>query len=342
MNGTKILDILKHAFMISLFVIVMMLLIEYLTVQTKGRWSRPFNKSSWLQIVFSAFMGIIPGCLGTYTIVSMYTHKILKFSALITVMIATFGDEAFYMFSMVPDTALVVLLLLFGIAIIAGFITNVFTENKEILVLKQNHLKFHEEEPDCNCFIPHTIIPQLRHISFHRALLLTGGSLFIIFLLSGDIGPINWGWEKITFLIVSLVGIFIIMTVPDHFLSKHLWGHVIKKHSLKILLWTIGTFIVIHFIEYFLDIDEFINANYILILLIAISVGIIPESGPNLIFISLFASGQLPFGILLANSIVQDGHGSIPLLAESRKSFVLMKLVNALAGFLVGMILYFV
>ena len=106
-----ILDVLKHAIMVSLFVIVMMLLIEFLTVQTKGQWSKPFRKSTGLQILFSAIMGIIPGCLGTYTIVSMYTHKILRFSALVTVMIATFGDEAFYMFALIPDTAFKILLM---------------------------------------------------------------------------------------------------------------------------------------------------------------------------------------------------------------------------------------
>jgi hypothetical protein len=65
-------------------------------------------------------------------------------------------------------------------------------------------------------------------------------------------------------------------------------------------------------------------------------VGIIPESGPHLIFVILFASGSIPISILLASSIVQDGHGSLPLLAESPKGFLKVKLINILVGLIAG------
>jgi hypothetical protein len=66
-------------------------------------------------------------------------------------------------------------------------------------------------------------------------------------------------------------------------------------------------------------------------------VGIIPESGPHILFITLYATGNIPLSILLANSITQDGHGSLPLLAETRKDFLRMKGVNLLLGLLVGL-----
>ena len=62
----------------------------------------------------------------------------------------------------------------------------------------------------------------------------------------------------------------------------------------------------------------------------------IPESGPHLIFVTLFVSGAIPFSILMASSIVQDGHGAIPLLALSKKSFLILKLINLVIGFTVG------
>jgi hypothetical protein len=73
-----------------------------------------------------------------------------------------------------------------------------------------------------------------------------------------------------------------------------------------------------------------------LLLIVAILVGIIPESGPHLIFVTLFAQGALPFAILLANSIVQDGHGTLPLLAVSPRAFLWLKLVNIGFAFLLG------
>jgi hypothetical protein len=55
-------------------------------------------------------------------------------------------------------------------------------------------------------------------------------------------------------------------------------------------------------------------------------------------FVLLFASGSLPLSILIANSIVQDGHGSLPLLAETRKGFFVVKSINIMVGLLVGII----
>ncbi|MBQ4475676.1 MAG: hypothetical protein II935_05735, partial [Bacteroidales bacterium] len=77
--------------------------------------------------------------------------------------------------------------------------------------------------------------------------------------------------------------------------------------------------------------------TYIL-LLIAVAVGILPESGPHLIFVVLFVQGYIPFSILLANSIVQDGHGSLPLLAETKKGFLVTKAINMVVGLVVGLV----
>ena len=336
-----IIEIIEQTIMITGFVLVMMLLIEYLTVQTKGNWSKKLQKSTWLQIIFAAIMGIIPGCLGAFVVVSMYAHKILNFAALITVMIATSGDEAFVMFAMIPGTAIKLTIIIFVIAIIVGFFLNLLMKNKTLMKLPENHLKFHKYDPDCVCFEADKILKQFKNISFQRALLVGGGLIILIFLISGQIGPHEWNWKRITFLIVTAIGLFIVSTVPDHFLKEHLWEHVIKKHFLKIFLWTLGAFITIHILNEYLNIEEWIKSNYIIILMIAVLIGIIPESGPHIVFITLFLNGTIPFSILLANSIVQDGHGAIPLLAESQKSFIVMKLINILVGLIFGFSGYF-
>ena len=71
-------------------------------------------------------------------------------------------------------------------------------------------------------------------------------------------------------------------------------------------------------------------------ILIAVLVGLIPESGPHLVFVALYASGLVPFSVLLASSISQDGHSSLPLLAETKKGFLKAKLVNMIIGLIVG------
>jgi hypothetical protein len=76
----------------------------------------------------------------------------------------------------------------------------------------------------------------------------------------------------------------------------------------------------------------------LVILIIAVLVGIIPESGPHLLFVNLYIAGTIPLSILIASSIVQDGHGMLPMLAVSKRSFLWVKLINVFVGFLVGAI----
>lgn len=70
--------------------------------------------------------------------------------------------------------------------------------------------------------------------------------------------------------------------------------------------------------------------------LLAIFLAIIPESGPHMIFVMLCAKGMIPFSILLASSIVQDGHGMLPLLSYTIKDSMLIKLFNLVFGIVIG------
>ncbi|MCD4771904.1 MAG: arsenic efflux protein [Bacteroidales bacterium] len=339
MNINEIISIFKHTLMITSFVLMMMLLIDYINVQTKGIWNQKLQKKGWLQIIVAAFLGVIPGCLGAFTVVSLFTHRMVGFAALVTAMIATFGDEAFVMFAMMPGKALILTLIVFGVAIFTGFIILFFSKSKDEKTDNSFGFEIHPEQEKCHCFPKGKLLSQLKNISFERSLLILGFSIFIFLLTIGELGPNEWSWKRITFIIGSLVILFIVTTVPDHFIKDHLWGHVIKKHLPRIFLWTFGTILLIHFLQNYINVEEWAQNNLFIILLIAVLIGIIPESGPHLVFITLFVSGVIPFSILIASSIVQDGHGALPLLAESKKNFVYMKLINIVVGLVVGGVL---
>jgi hypothetical protein len=83
------------------------------------------------------------------------------------------------------------------------------------------------------------------------------------------------------------------------------------------------------------------RAVFLQVLGLAILIGLIPQSGPHILFVTLFAHGEVPLSILLANSIVQEGHAGLPLLAESRSSFFRMKAISAIIGIFVGLLGYF-
>jgi hypothetical protein len=333
-----IIELTQHALMITGFVFLMMLFIEYINVLTKGRWQKVLKQSPWGNYFLAAILGAIPGCLGAFTVVSLYTHRLLGLGALVAAMIATSGDEAFVMFSMFPTQAALLTLILLVIAVVAGYFTDLIFKKRYTLREEADHeLEIHAED-ECKCFPGEEIWSQLRNMSFPRALLITMITLFLFALIFNLIEPITWDWIKVTFLSGASFALFVILTVPDHFLEEHLWNHVLKKHFLRILIWTFGALLVIHFLEEYLDLNQWIEVNHFSVLIIALLVGIIPESGPHLIFVTLFAQGTIPFSILLASSIVQDGHGMLPLLAVSKRAFIWVKLINLCVGLVVGLI----
>jgi len=125
-------------------------------------------------------------------------------------------------------------------------------------------------------------------------------------------------------------------------LQEHLWEHIIKKHFPRIFLWTFGVLAILQVGEYFFDVGEWVRGNHLYIMFLAIMIGLIPQSGPHIVFITLFVSGAIPFSILLTNSIVQEGHAGLPLIAESKRGFLWMKVISVIVGLIVGLLGYFI
>ncbi|MEI6347491.1 MAG: putative manganese transporter [Bacteroidota bacterium] len=392
MNNINFFDIFSEGFTITILVMVMMLIIEYINVKTRGAWAQLLNKNRYLQVFLAALIGLIPGCLGAFTIVSLYTHGIITLGAIVAAFSTTFGDEAFFMFSMIPKTTIIMSALLIVIATLTGWITDTFYKSKRPLNLNNRHFQLHLEDklpvaPDSSL-----IWLKWKNFTFPRFMLSAMLIIYIASLTSGHIshnhGPeknttavhieetnihsnqssteaisssksivethsdhevdadkhehghgFEWSGENILFLVLSLFTLFIVLSVNEHFLEEHLWEHVIKKHFFKVFAWTFGALLLLAILTQFIDIENWVNNTkyaMFLILIIALLVGIIPESGPHYLFILLFIQGTIPFSILLANSIVQDGHGALPLLADSKRSFVYIKAINFGVGLLIG------
>lgn len=381
--------IIQETLMITSFVVVIMLLIEFVNVVTQGRLISKISKRPFTQVVIGALLGLVPGCMGTFTVVSLYTHRLLSFGAMVAAMIATSGDEAYFMLALMPEKALIIFGIMLVLAIIVGLITDKVFKNKNFA--EENKFSFDLHDDGC-CEKP------VAQFSFKNFNFLPKRLILILILFSvigltfsGVIGhshsdklifslpKINGvekvqmqdvepetahnheaetdcnvkenadnhehdshehgiDWVKITILISSFFALLVILFTNDHFIKTHMWNHLIKKHLPKILLWVFVTLIAINIVLQNTEFGTWIYNNLFYVLIIALLVGIIPQSGPHLVFVVLFLQGTIPISILMASSIVQDGHGSLPLLAESKKSFVIMKIINILVGLFVGSI----
>ena len=335
-----IYKIFLNALMITGFVFVMMLIIEYVNVQSRGIWQKKLIGNKWQQYLVAGILGVIPGCLGAFTMVALFSHRLVSFGALVTTMIATSGDEAFVMFAMFPKQAALLTVLLFMIGILAGFVTDKFYVPKGIISkFSEKDLPLHDE-PDCKCFQKENIWNYLFHPTIYRLILDIVLLLLILGVITGVLAGGAKVWMRTTILLSLGFSFFVVVSVPDHFLKKHIWDHIVKVHIPRIFLWTFGTLFAIHFLMNYIDVHAWLSDNMLMVLFFAIIIGIIPESGPHLIFVTLFFQGAIPFSVLLASSISQDGHGSLPLLAESKRGFLAVKLVNIVYALIFGLIGY--
>ncbi len=331
-----VIDVAKHATMITAFVFVMMLVIEYLNVQTSGGWQEHVARHRWGQYILAAALGAVPGCLGAFAVVAMYSHGALTVGAVVAAMVATSGDESFVMLAMIPRQALTITVALFALGVVAGAATDAVTRRGKSWQLPPcDGLELHVDER-CTCFPRGQILHQWRKCAPHRGILAVALALFAAALVLGDVGPHQWNWIRVTLLVVSVVALFIVSTVPDHFLEEHLWHHVARKHIPRVFLWTLGALLAIHVLTDSLHLEGTIREGQWLVLLIACVLGVIPESGPHLVFVTLYVQGAVPLSVLLASSIVQDGHGMLPMLAHSGRAFLAIKAANLVVGLACG------
>lgn len=325
-----LIDAFKESIEICALVILMMTLIEIFNVCTQGKMFHSLEKHKGRQIVTSAALGLIPGCLGGFAGVSLYSHRMIGFGALLATLIATTGDEAFIMLAKFPGTALMMMCGLFVLGIGIGALTEIIVgsmqkkgkmmnigadrsrdDNYEIHSCDCGHHhgdehSHHWEDGHENCCHHHDEAGHHHEEGCHHH----------------EKGEQHGNHAH------NL----------RHFLEEHVWKHVIKRHLPTIFAWTFGVLALFGILSIYIDIETWIKGNIWLMLVIAVSAGLIPESGPHLVFVSMFAAGILPFPVLLANCISQDGHACLPLIAENKRSWLTVKLIKTVIAAAVGAI----
>ena len=474
------IEILRNSVLITGLVVVMMMMIESLNIESKGMLFKGLRKTKIGQVVVAALLGSVPGCMGGFATVSLYTHRLFSFGALVAMMIASSGDEAFVMLAMIPDQALMIIAGLFILAVIVGVVVDFIYDRRHV-----KHCAKHEHEEcgmdagcdtgyavheghegaDCHCHDEGRSFADAqddrrdvqddrrddqddrrddqddrkRHYGWKRIVMFVGLAVFIAALATGRLGHehhhgdvsaslgmtaghnhtdvstsldmtaghsedmhgatdghhdhdhihgegmahihedghihddrhihedghvheheaghghlheaehghqheagalhidlLSEDWMNVLFAGLSVIVLFVLIFASDHFVEEHLWNHIVRKHLPVIFAWTFGVLLAIGIVLQHFDITHWISDNTVLMILLATAIGIIPESGPHMIFVTLYATGVVPMPVLLASCISQDGHASLPLIAESKKSFAWAKLINCIIALLVG------
>lgn len=251
-------------------------------------------------------------------------------------MIATSGDEAFVMLALFPQKALLLFSLLFVLGIIGAWLSDRTASWLGFTSYATCELQVVHSEDRCQCFDPMALRLASKWL-LTRYILSFMLLLFLVTVGMGVIGPEKWNCVRVTFLVSAALSITIILTVPDHYLEEHIWRHIIKEHLWQVFLWTFSALLFIRIGLEHWNIEAFVTTHPTWMFLICVLVGLIPESGPHMIFVMMFAHGIVPFSILLTSSIVQDGHGMLPMFSYSVKDALKVKMFNLAFGVLIGL-----
>ena len=359
-------DFFSLVLIITFVVVMLMGIIEFFNVKTRGKLLVLVGKYPKMQILAAALLGLIPGCVGIFAVVSLYTHRLITFGALLAAAITSFGDEAFFMISFIPKQTLILVCILFGIAIAAGYIADWFSNRKTIQAIDNEDVFALHQHDNCTTHEHKEHKYIFGKLSLIRVLSIVLTGLFILGILTGFLGhdhSIAEGFsihnhhssdcehthfeshyslsgENIVFLLIAFFTFILLLTVSNHFFEEHIWNHVIRKHFLKIFIWVFAIMLLIKAVGFFIDIEAFSYGGWgnFILLFFALLIALLPESGANLIILFLFIDGIVPFSTLIANSIVQEGHGGLPLIAEKPKDFFVLKLIKFVIALGIGLL----
>lgn len=335
----NVLAILREAVTITIFVFSMMVFVDWLNVRSRGGMTTALRGRRWREYVLSSFLGATPGCLGAFMNVSLYVHGLISFGALVGGMIATSGDESYVMLSLFPGKALILFGGLFLAGIIFGAVSDWIAKRLGITPCEACRLhEVHPEELGGNRW--EILRANLRRPSLLRLGFLSLMIALLVISCSGVVGPKSWNWMRITLVVLLFFGAGLGLSSSEHYLREHIIGHILRKHTLRVFLWTFGALLVLSFLPPQDVVRAFIQGHIWLIFLFAGLLGVIPESGPHMIFVMMYASGLIPFSVLFVSSFVQDGHGMLPLLSVSVRDSLRVKAFNLVFGLAVGGILY--
>jgi magnesium-transporting ATPase (P-type) len=246
----------------------------------------------------------------------------------------------------------------------AGYIAEWISHRKTIQPIDNEDIFTLHQEDNCTTHTHKEHKYIFGKLSLIRVLSIVLVGLFILGILTGFLGHNHsiadnfsvhnhqhwahkhalFSGESLVFLSIAFFTFILLLTVSNHFFEEHIWNHVIRKHFLKIFIWVFAIMLLIKVAGFFIDIDTFSYTEYgnLILLLFALLIALLPESGPNLIILFLFIDGIVPFSMLIANSIVQEGHGGLPLIAEKPKDFFVLKLIKFTIALLIGLTgLYF-
>ncbi len=226
-------------------------------------------------------------------------------------------------------------------------------------ICEKLHQKGHQKEDTLGYKITHQ--GYLVYIAF-----LVVGLIYGVIGLTGI--SIEYAWFETSLVVIGVIGailsIVLVLAGKKYFAAETHEEEEMKLMSLKETLIHnseetafVGTWVFAAYMAYGLAVyalgggdyaageilmEEFVVSIGLASVLIGALIGMIPGCGPQIMMASLYATGTIPFGALVANVISQDGDALFPLIAMSKRSSIIATFITGFVAAIVGTIFYLI
>ncbi len=376
--GRLLLESAEGSFLqVGVFVGAMLLFFGYLNYRAAGGVIDAIRRHKRFQVLIGAALGTSPGCGGAIFVMPLYLRGTVTYGTVIATLIATMGDSSFVIISKMPRQAVYIHLISLVVGILAGYAIDAFGIGARLVRPTQAttpagrrssagrwpHLGHSAGDsigealhPDGH-EVPGTLGYEITHRGYGLYWLVcaVGFVLGVILLTQQDVS--RWlGFDLNR--VVGLAGLalsVIWLVAGRHGLADDTHAEFEEKvASLKetfihdahetafVTFWVFVAYaayeLFMHFTQ--LDLQALVAQAGVLPVVATACIGLIPGCGPQIIIVTLYTEGVIPFSALVAHTLSQDGDALFPIIAMSPRVALWLTITTTVPALLVGLVFY--
>lgn len=336
-------------FQVSVFVAATLLIYYYLIDRLPQlQLSYLRAKSGILEVSFASILGALPGCGGAIIVVTQFTKKQASFGSVVAVLTATMGDAAFLLLATRPLDGLLMMLIGVAVGIISGQIVNTFHSPDQF---QPDEASEYIEQPQC----------QPRALKFSRPIwkftLVPSLIIASVIATNSDLSEFSQSVNTGVTLFGSIMALF---TVVVWSLSSkgRSYKQVTSEEApctppsklTKVLMdthfvtaWVVASFMLFEILVNLVGVDltAWFSEYAYLAPLVAVAIGLLPGCGPQIVVMTLYIQGIIPFSAMTANAISNDGDALFPAIALAPKAALIATVYSSIPALFLGYGLYF-
>ena len=118
---------------VTVFVGAVLMLFGYVNYLMSGRLVEKIEKSKKTQPIIGSILGLTPGCGGAIFVMPLFPKGSVSFGTVVATLIATMGDSAFVIMSVMPLQYALVSVISFIVAVVTGYIVDYFNLGDSLL-----------------------------------------------------------------------------------------------------------------------------------------------------------------------------------------------------------------